>query len=180
MFKCALQFSIETEEEIKQFWVLSTVAPFLPKLITITIITSNKPQQCIKLYSIIIQRFYFKPLGFVWLFHTYTTFTLEQMFLDSWLIRNILVPDSFRRLHTKHESGIKTFQFCHESGNFWIQNLKWKHCIWIPCESEFPECDESRNIHESGNLCSSVNVVLETHSLVSSISCSSGIPNYFF
>ena len=51
MFKCALQFSTETEEEIKQFWVLSTVAPFLPKLITITIITSNKPQQCVKLYN---------------------------------------------------------------------------------------------------------------------------------
>ena len=25
-----------------------------------------------------------------------------------------------------HESGIKTFWFRHESGNFWIRNLKWK------------------------------------------------------
>ena len=33
-------------------------------------------------------------------------------------MRNVSVPVSFCRLHTKRESGIKTFRFRHESGNF--------------------------------------------------------------
>ena len=53
-------------------------------------------------------------------------------------IRNVLVQDSFYRLHTKHESGFKTFRFRHESGNFRIRNLKWKHCIRIPTNPNFP------------------------------------------
>ena len=59
-------------------------------------------------------------------------FTLERMFSDSWRIRNVLLPHSFCRLHTKHESEIKTSSFRHEPWNFRIQNLKWKHCMRIP------------------------------------------------
>ena len=42
---------------------------------------------------------------------TQTMITLEQMFLNLLRIQNVLVPDLFCRLHTKHESRIKTCQF---------------------------------------------------------------------
>ena len=64
----------------------------------------------------------------------YTTFTLEQMSR----IWSVSVPDSIWAVYTQNMNLELKLQFRHESGNFWIRNLKWKHCIRIPRNPNSP------------------------------------------
>ena len=52
----------------------------------------------------------------LYMYYTKALFTLGQMFLDSWWIWNVLVPDSFCCLYTKHE--------------IWNQNYPDSSWIW--------------------------------------------------